>query len=104
MNQTQVTLDLFASWKFPWIVVSRHYLGSINHSLLTIDVLKSRGIDVLGWVFNGHENLQTESFISHYSQLPILGRIEEETQIEASVIERYSQIWKKEPFWKQLLH
>ena len=44
-------IDVFENWQLPTIVVSRHYLGSINHTLLTIEVLNSRGIEIEGIVF-----------------------------------------------------
>ena len=70
-----VFADLFAHWKLPVIVVSRHYLGSINHTLLTVELLKSRGIEIEGIIFNGEENLATEDIIVSISGVKKLGRI-----------------------------
>ena len=47
----------------PTFVVSRHYLGSINHTLLTLEALQARKIPVAGLIFNGDENIGTESVI-----------------------------------------
>jgi dethiobiotin synthetase len=49
---------------YPTVVVSRHYLGSINHTLLTLEALKSRGIPVAGVLFNGDELPDTERIIT----------------------------------------
>ncbi len=70
-----VFADLFAHWKLPVIVVSRHYLGSINHTLLTVELLKNRGIEIEGIIFNGEENLATEDIIVSISGVKKLGRI-----------------------------
>lgn len=70
-----VFADLFAHWNLPVIVVSRHYLGSINHTLLTVELLKSRGIEIEGIIFNGEENLATEDIIVSISGAKKLGRI-----------------------------
>ena len=56
-------LDLLQKWNLPVILVSRHYLGSINHTLLSIEALKSRNISIDKVVFNGDENNATESII-----------------------------------------
>lgn len=67
--------DLFKKWGLPVIVVSRHYLGSINHTLLTLEVLKARGIPVEGIVFVGAENKATESIIVKVTGVKVMARI-----------------------------
>lgn len=67
--------DAFAMWKLPVIVVSRHYLGSINHTLMTIEILKQRGIEIEGIIFVGDENLTTESVILKNTGLRLIARI-----------------------------
>jgi dethiobiotin synthetase len=63
-------VDIIQQWKIPVVLVSRHYLGSINHTLLSLEVLKSRGIDVFSVVFVGDEHVATESIIQkHYPEL-----------------------------------
>ena len=104
VNNTQVTMDVFCKWGFPWILVSRNYLGSINHTLLTVEALKQRNVDIFGLVFNGLENVYTEKFITDYTRLPVLGRIKEEEKIDLNIIERYSQLWKTDPFWKEKIY
>ena len=53
------------------ILVSRNYLGSINHSLMTAEVCRSHGIDVAGWVFNDNY-LDYENEIAAWSGYPRL--------------------------------
>jgi dethiobiotin synthetase len=67
--------DVIASWELPTIIVSRHYLGSINHSLLTAEVLKSRGVNIAGFVFVGDENKATESIIIKHTGVRFIARI-----------------------------
>lgn len=60
-------IDLIQHFNLPIILVSRHYLGSINHTLLSLEALKNRNIQVEMIVFVGDENPATESIIlSHY--------------------------------------
>lgn len=67
--------DAIESWRLPTIVVSRHYLGSINHSLLTIEVLKARGVNIAGIIFVGDENKATEAIILKHSGVHMITRI-----------------------------
>jgi dethiobiotin synthetase len=62
-EQGLLYIDLLQQWNLPVILVSRHYLGSINHTLLSIEALKSRNISIDRVVFNGDENKATESII-----------------------------------------
>ena len=59
------------------ILISRHYLGSINHTLMSIEVLQQRNITIKGILFNGKENKDTESIIKKMSGIEVIGRIDE---------------------------
>ena len=93
LNEEVVTLDLFQNWNCMWIVVSKNYLGSINHTLLTIEVLRKQNIPLLGLVFNGEVNEETESIILKMAGLPMLGRLLPESKIDINVIQRYVKQW-----------
>lgn len=75
MSATTTMADFILYYNLPVILVSLNYLGSINHTLLTIEVLKSRGIAVKGLIMNGLENASSENFITTYSDMPIIARI-----------------------------
>lgn len=76
MNDEGLTFaDVFGQWDLPVIIVSRHYLGSINHTLLTAEVMKNRGIKVAGIIFVGDENKATEEVILTATGLTKLGRV-----------------------------
>ena len=77
------------------ILVSRHYLGSINHTLLTIEALKSRGLNCFGIIFSGEENKSTESIIKKMSGVKVLGRIEQEPYFDQNVIKEYAEIFRE---------
>ncbi len=68
-------LDAFQQWKLPVILVSRHYLGSINHTLMSCELLKHRGIEIHGIVFVGDENPATETIILKSTGLEMIVRI-----------------------------
>jgi len=77
------------------ILVSRHYLGSINHTLLTIEALKSRGLNCFGIIFSGEENITTESIIKKMSGVLILGRIKQEPYFDQNVVKEYAEIFRE---------
>ena len=74
-NDGLTFLDVIECWNLPTIIVSKHYLGSINHSLLTAEVLKNRGVNVLGFIFVGDENTATEEIILKSTGLSMIVRI-----------------------------
>lgn len=73
------------------MLVARNYLGSINHTLPTVQESKRRHIPVLGIVFNGESTPRTEAIIQHYSQLPILLKVAKEREINKETILKYSK-------------
>ena len=89
LNDTDTILDLIQP-EHKVVVVSRHYLGSINHSLLTLNALENKGFEV-GIIFSGNEHPTTESIILKKTNSKFLGRIEEEEKIDPSVVKKYAQ-------------
>ena len=94
LNDTDCVIDLIQP-DYKVIVVSRHYLGSINHTLLTIEALKNRNLAIAGIVFNGDENKATESIILSKTGLQCLGRIENEPYFDKNVIREYADLFQE---------
>lgn len=88
LNTTDLNLDLLKLWKLPVILVSQNYLGSINHSLLALEVLKFNKIELAGIIFNGDRNEETENFILNYSGANCLGNIPGLSRIERQEIKK----------------
>lgn len=94
LNQKDLLFEYFKSLKGRWILVSKHYLGSINHTLLTYDFLKSQCVDLQGLIFNGEKNTYTEEFLIEYTQLPVIGRLHTHETLNQKVITWYATQWK----------
>lgn len=92
INDTQTVLDLIKP-EYKVIVVSRHYLGSINHTLLTVNLLKESGFDA-SLIFSGDECQTTENIIKKMTNVPIIGRIDEEPYFDKKVIKEYAELFK----------
>ncbi len=67
--------DLFARWGLPVVIVARTALGTINHSLMTIDVLRARGVPVAGILFSGDEVADSQATICAIGGVASLGRL-----------------------------
>lgn len=75
LQQDFLILDLIKFWKLPVVVVSRNYLGSVNHTLLTLEVLRINQVSVLGLVFTDTDAWDSMEYIRRKSQLPVIGHI-----------------------------
>ena len=91
VNKKYFIIDLIKKFEAETIVVIQNYLGSINHSLLTIDALKQRGIKILGLVFNGSPHLPSQQIIESYSGLKTISWIIKEPIINKEVILKYAK-------------
>lgn len=92
LNDTQTILDIIKP-NYKVIVVSRHYLGSINHTLLTVNLLKAKGFEVF-LLFSGDEHKTTEDIIKTMTNVPVIGRIEEEPYFDQNVVKEYAEKFK----------
>lgn len=88
LNEEDTMFDIIMP-SYKVIVVSRHYLGSINHSLLTINWLTGKGYDV-SVLFSGDANPHTENIILHKTGVSLIGRIDEEEVFDKEIISKYA--------------
>ena len=91
LNDRETNLDLIKKLDVPLILISKNYLGSINHTLLSVEILKAHNIEVKGLIFNGEENKYSENFILNYTKLECLGRVNYEENIDKNVVKKYGQ-------------
>ncbi|HEY4203950.1 MAG TPA: dethiobiotin synthase [Xanthobacteraceae bacterium] len=68
-------LDLMARWRVPVVLCARTALGTINHSLLSIEALRTRGVAMLGIAFIGEANVESERIITEMGKVRRLGRL-----------------------------
>ena len=84
-------IDLIVMFQTEVILVSNLYLGSINHTLLTVEALKKRKINIKGIIFNGEPNPESENIILSTTKIPLLLHILPEAIITKEVVQRYAQ-------------
>lgn len=92
LNNEHTILDVIKP-EYHVVVVSRHYLGSINHTLLTVKLLQEKGFKV-SIIFSGKEHITTEAIIKKMTNVPVLGRIDEEPYFDQNVIREYAETFK----------
>jgi dethiobiotin synthetase len=90
LNERDFVIDIAVKFEAEIILVSNNYLGSINHTLLTIQELKKRNLTVKGIIFNGPSNAETEDFILKYSGYKCLLRILPEDTINQEMVTQYA--------------
>ncbi len=95
LNEKYFVIDLIRKFDAEVVLVVQNYLGSINHSLLTIDALKSRNIKITGLVFNGPSTPASEEIIMKYSGLQCISRIMKEEKVDKNMILKYVTDFEK---------
>ncbi|MEG9327717.1 dethiobiotin synthase [Salinimicrobium catena] len=90
INDTQTIADIIKP-HHKVILVSRYYLGSINHTLLTAEALKSRGLNCIGIIFNGEKTPSSEEIILKMTGLPTLLHIDQEESFDRETVKRYAK-------------
>lgn len=96
LNENDLLIDLMERLNIPVILVSMNYLGSINHSLLSIEALQGRNIPIAGVLFNGKPTPSTEEYILQYTQVPLLGHIPTaENEVNAAFIKSTARKMQK---------
>lgn len=81
LNDRHLMVDLIAALGLPVLVVARSQLGTINHTLLTLDQLRRRGCPLLGVVVNGPSNPANCRAIAHYGAVPVLATINRRVEL-----------------------
>lgn len=90
LNDEETIADIIKP-EYRVILVSRHYLGSINHTLLTVEALRFRKLNCFGIIFSGEENSSSEEIIKKMTGLPVLGRIDAEPFFDKNVVLEYAE-------------
>lgn len=100
INKTTLMVDLIRQFNIPTILVSRSTLGTINHTLLSLEALRARSIDILGVIVNGETNINNCNAIEFYgntkvlAQIPILQTVSQASLLAIPLGERLNKIFE----------
>ena len=93
LNRDWLQIDQLKVWGAPIILVARTGLGTLNHTLLSLEALKHRNIDVLGIVLNGHPHIDNPKTLEQFGDTKILASLPIFEEVNAKVL---SQEWIKQ--------
>ncbi len=97
-----LNLDLISYFNLPVILVSNNYLGSINHTLLTVAALQHQNIQILGIVFSGEEVKQSQDYIIQYTKLKHLFSIPKFDSVDTLSLTNFAKTVS--PQLQQIIH
>ena len=100
LNEAHTMLDLIVHLDLPVVLVSRHYLGSINHTLLSLEALRARGVRDIRLVFNGDPHPTTEAAIRQHGSIEPWFRMPELPAPSANVLARVTERLAAEGVWR----
>jgi dethiobiotin synthetase len=86
LTRKVLQIDVFARWGAPVVLCARTSLGTINHSLLSIEALRRRGVELLGLAFIGEANVDSERTICEMGDVRRLGRLPWLTPLTAGTL------------------
>lgn len=88
LNREHLMLDLMKKLGSPILLVASSSLGTINHTLLSIEHLRRAGLDIMGVVMNGEKNAINRGAIEHFGKIQVLAEIEPVRAINAVSLKR----------------
>jgi dethiobiotin synthetase len=96
LNDWLLMIDLIGHFDAEAIIVIKNYLGSINHSLLSIESLQRKNIPIKGIIFNGSSQLESEEIIQKFTDVPVLFHVPEFTKINKKTISDFAMTLPKD--------
>ena len=86
LTEALLFADMMARWQAPVIVCARTGLGTINHSLMTLEALRARNLSIAGIVFIGNPHKENERIVPELAGVPSLGRLPLLKRLDASTL------------------
>lgn len=86
LNEHDYVIDLAQRFKLPVILVTKNYLGSLNHTLMSHEVISSRGLKIAGLIFNGEEDLESQRYLTNSIKPDFVMRVPHADNLERSFI------------------
>ena len=91
ITRNLLQIEQMKKWNLPVIIVCRSSLGTLNHTLLTIEALKKRNIKILGLIINGEKHLDNPKTLQEFSKLPIIAEFPRLNNVDTNNLDRLWQ-------------
>jgi dethiobiotin synthetase len=99
VTRNKLQIDVFADWSLPIILCARTALGTINHTLLSIEALRGRHMRLHGLIFVGDDNPDNMRTITDFSGARILGHVPRLDRIgRAALLDVFARGFRREDF------
>lgn len=95
LNARESWVDAAMHWDAEWLLVHRHYLGSLSHFLLTIEAMRRRNLRLWGIVFNGEGDTATEEMLLQQAESRCLGKLKWESSWTKRRFQEIARQWKQ---------
>lgn len=102
LSKTYLIVDLIKDLGAPVVLVANSYLGSINHTLLSLDLIEQRQLNLLGIIFNGTMNSESRDVILQYSNVPLIADIPHADPINKAFVKTHADKIQNHPRLAQL--
>jgi dethiobiotin synthase len=96
LNDSQTMVDLMARFGLPVVVAARTGLGTINHTLLTVEVLRARGLRVAGVAMIGAGNADNRAAIEHYGNVAVIAEMPHFDPLTPEALRRWAEMLPKD--------
>ncbi len=87
LTRDYLQIDQIKNWDLPVILVCRSGLGTLNHTLLSIEALRKRNIKILGLVINGQKHLDNPKTLKEFSKIPIIAEFPHLNNINIKILD-----------------
>ena len=91
ITRNVLQIEQIKKWNLPVIIVCRSSLGTLNHTLLTIEALRKRNIKILGLIVNGEKHFDNPKTLREFSKLPIIAEFPRVSNIDKNNLDRLWQ-------------
>lgn len=91
LNEKDLMIDLMKVLNLPVLIVARSGLGTINHTLLTLEVLRNRGLNVHGVILNGEPNEENKKAIEHFGEIEVLAEMPKFEKLRSKSLAEWSK-------------
>lgn len=97
LSESYMMVDLVEELNAPLILVANSYLGSINHTLLSLELIRQRKLNFLGLIFNGVTNLESRDVILKYSKAPFIADIPQANTLTKDFVKTHADKLQDHP-------
>lgn len=91
LNDDELMIDLMQRLNLPVVVVARAALGTINHTLLTLQALRGKNLRIFGVVMSGEPNLENRRAIEQYGKVRVLAEIPKFATINSDIVKNWTE-------------